>query len=69
MPYEGDTLAAARLFAQSAVHHRYGAVLAFGVRYEIAIGDPVAETDVHSHRNPKLTAFIYRTCEQFAISP
>ena len=68
MPYESDAFAASRFLAKSVIHHRYSAALAIGVGAKIAIGDPVAETDVHSHGNPKLTAFICQSCEQFAIS-
>jgi hypothetical protein len=68
VPDEGDTFTAARLFAESVIYHRYGAILAIGVGTKIAIGDPVAETDVHSHRNLTLMTRIYLICEQFAIS-
>ena len=68
LPDEGDTFTAARLFAESVIYHRYGAILAIGVGTKIAIGDPVAETDVHSHRTSKFICFIYWVCDQFAIS-
>jgi hypothetical protein len=68
MPHEGDTFTAARLFAESVIYHRHRAILAIGMGTKIAIGNPVAETDVHLHRHPKLMAFIYLNCEQFAIS-
>jgi hypothetical protein len=35
---------------------------------KIAIGDPVAKTDIHAHRDPKSMAFIYAICDQFAMS-
>jgi hypothetical protein len=47
-PNKRDALAASRLGAERAIHHRYGAVFALDMSPEVTIGDAVAETDVHS---------------------
>ena len=56
--HEGDALAALRLFSEGAIDHRDGARLILGVGAELAIGDSVAETDVHSRPGPKLISCI-----------
>jgi hypothetical protein len=55
---ERDALAALRLFSEGAIDHRDGARLILGVGAELAIGDSVAETNVHSRPGPKLISFI-----------
>ncbi len=64
-----DALAALRLGAERAIHHRHRAVFTFGMSPEVSIGDAVAEADVHSCSHPKSIPFIsLPMCEQFAIS-
>jgi hypothetical protein len=57
-PNERDALAALRLGAERAVHHRHRAVFTLGVSLEISIRDAVAEADVHSCSHPKSMPFI-----------
>src|SRR5271167_3957751 len=45
---KGHALAALRLFSQGAIDRRYRAALALGVGAKVAVGDRVAETDVHA---------------------
>jgi hypothetical protein len=44
---KGDTLTALRLFPQRTIDRRNCAPRAFGLGTKVAIGDPVAETNVH----------------------
>jgi hypothetical protein len=48
LPNKGHALAALRLFSQRAIDRRYRAALALGVGAKVAVGDRVAETDVHA---------------------
>jgi len=47
LPNKGHALAALRLFSQGAIDRRYRAALALGVGAKVAVGDRVAETNVH----------------------
>jgi hypothetical protein len=57
-PNERDALAALRLGAERAVHHRHRAVFTLGMSLEVSIGDAVAEADVRSCSHPKSMPFI-----------
>jgi hypothetical protein len=47
LPNKGDAFAALRLFPQRTIDRRNCAPRAFGLGTKVAIGDPVAETNVH----------------------
>jgi hypothetical protein len=65
---EGNALAALRFGAEGAINHGHCPILAIGLGVKVSVGDPVAETYVHSRPSPKFMLFIYSPCEQFAIS-
>jgi hypothetical protein len=44
---KGDTLTALGLFSQRTIDRRYRAAVALGVGAKVAVGDRVAETNVH----------------------
>jgi hypothetical protein len=48
LPDKGRALAALRLFPQGAIDRRYRAALALGVGAKVAVGNRVAETNVHA---------------------
>jgi hypothetical protein len=66
--YIGHAFPASRLGAERAIGHRYSAVFVCRLGAEVAIGDAIAEADVHSAPSCILTTLIYPTCDQFAIS-
>jgi len=53
-----NAFTAFRFDAQAAVHHRYCKVFALKMGSKFAIGDPIANTHVHSQPTRKLTTFI-----------
>ena len=69
LPDKGNAFAAFRRGAEGLIDHRYRAVLAVRMGAEFAIGDCVAQADVHTAPLWKLPPFIYQACESFAIVP
>src|SRR4051812_15117657 len=63
LPDERDAFSALRPATASPVDHRHRTGSANRVRTQIAVGKPIAQTDVHRRSQPCLTLARIRRCE------